>query len=221
MNELVTKFPESKFSGILQLVYFSEARRTDRVPFKGRCEFIVNLYICFMTWIVTWWTQIGTYDYTHVEICFSNGDVASATSANGTYLYADKYHRNEGYSKFEVLRISPHAEKHLHAFAASVNGAPFNSSGYYWNSFRCLTWCYVVNKQNKSFYCSEFITTLLLLADKLDGSTNVTELNPHTTTPNQLYVHLSSKTRPGYNERLDDFNQSMYPTKNVILDMLK
>jgi len=123
--------------------------------------------------------------FSHAELIFSDGSVTSITQDPGVVHYDQtRMLSNPRYRCFFELHVSPREEKvmEMYAQACALDEVEFNGCGMYWNFLPCCGSLFTVRKQGKAFFCSEYIVTLLQRIGYL------TELDPATTSPNDLYL---------------------------------
>ena len=163
-----------------------------------RCAALAHWWDRIKQELTAYWVRIGEYAFTHVELMFSDESVVSATELGGVHYDQDRKLSNDGYTDFLAVEVSYTSQVLMQNFVAQRVGVPFNSAGRAWNSVACLRECFgTVDTEDRSYYCSELITTLL----KMDNLCN--PLDPRCTNPTQLYVYLqrSGEGRPYYNAK--------------------
>ena len=137
--------------------------------------------------IATYFTSNGTrVTYQHVELMFSDQHVTSITKVPGTIHYdLQKLMSNKQYSRFYELHVTWDEEQRMQNYAENAfkEKIPFNKCGMYWNF---IPYCFTVNRQEKAFFCSEYIVKLLQEIGR------VPNLISYKTSPNELFVALEN-----------------------------
>jgi hypothetical protein len=122
--------------------------------------------------------------YSHVELRFSDGAVTSITQSPGYVHYeTNRLLSNVGYRCFFELSIDASLELAMQQYAQECarQQISFNRLAMYWNFIPCLPPIY---SNGQSFFCSEYITTLLQMCNACS------ELTPALTSPTDLYESL-------------------------------
>ena len=148
--------------------------------------------VSFSDWVATLLTtRPGEKVYSHVELVFSDGHVTSVTQNPG-YVHYEKRKQlgNPRYSLFYEIHMPKKSEWEMqqYAKAAFENRVEFNKVAMYWNFMPCMS-CFAIQSNGKSFFCSEYIVTLLQRAGYL------TELNAHLTSPSELMYVMKQKPK--------------------------
>jgi hypothetical protein len=171
---------------------------------------------CFYS-IASWWTSVPQDEgrhYSHVELRFSDGCVTSVTQDPGTVHYInDKMMSSKGYRCFYQIAVSPQDEAIVQERAKwhAENKTPFGKTAMYWNFLPVLR-NVPIRSQETSFFCSQYITTLLQMINL------VPELDADLTSPNDLWRVLkgASYASISFNRELVMLKKSQVHLKPVI-----
>jgi uncharacterized protein YycO len=160
--------------------------------------------------VTAWWVREEGCQFGHVELMFSDGSAASSTEKTGVHYDTDRVLSNDGYTNFLTVTVTMSQQTRMQQFIAQRVGRPFNSAGRLWNNVGCLRDCFgMVDTEDRSYYCSELITTVLQLAGLCK------DLDPRCTNPTQLYLYLkkSGEGRLGYNAKETRLSQPTLPKR--------
>lgn len=193
---------DSDFTGCIRLMFYEElldnSNDTNRLLTEDESgnvtllSWICDLYIYCMGELIAWWVQRKGYSYRHVALKFSNGVSVSVTHSHGVCLLDGKLFSNKNYSLVLQVHVGCREERNAYEYALKMNNRGFNSFGKYWNSMKILRYCYVVNTDDESFYCSELITKILCVADDDRGEILTRGINASVTNPTELFLDLKA-----------------------------
>ena len=146
-----------------------------------------------------WWTSIpGENTYCHVEVRFSNGYATSICRDPGIVHYERRVFSDPSYSCVYSFILSEREEQKLIRFArdAKRDEVAFDGVGMFWNFIPCMGRLPVPSLTQKSFFCSQYIVTLLNTVGIFR------DIDPDTATPTMLaYTAKSSRRfRPATNK---------------------
>ena len=146
--------------------------------------------------------------YSHVELRFGNGAITSVTKDPGYVHYeTDRLLSNSGYRCFFEIDLDPSLEIAIREYAMKCANAkvPFNGIAVYWN-FLPLCSRLPIYSNSESFFCSEYIATLLQMVHQCPL------LTPALTSPNDLYASLKMNPQASIT-----FNKTLFKARNVKL----
>lgn len=130
--------------------------------------------------------------YVHVEMRFSDGYGTSITSNDDCVHYEKRLHTRPNYSFVCEYLMTPQDEERMqrHARRAHEQQVGFNRTGFVLN-FLPVIGPYVARSRSRQVFCSEYIVELLHTANRL------LDVNPHTTSPQQLYHIMRQEMQCG------------------------
>lgn len=136
--------------------------------------------------------------YTHVEISLSDEEgknpVTYTCNENGIFTDFREFNSNE-YSRPYSFILNDKQYNHIQKFLQMQINKPFNTMGYYFNFIPIINQCFYIDCKGKSYFCSEFVTTVLLEIGA------VCDLIPCKTLTNDLYKIISESDH--FNEELN------------------
>ena len=193
--------PNNQITEHLVLAFYEEDPDNERHDVKDhtrRCSALRAWYYRARSRATAWWVRIGEHQYGHVELIFPDDAVTSTTEETGLHYDYHKLLSHTNYSTFITVEVPREAVYRMQEFAKERVGRPFNSSGRLWNNVWLLRTCFgVVDTEDRSYYCSEFITTLLQMGGLC------TNMDARCVNPTQLYCYLMNTGigRPYYNDK--------------------
>ena len=193
--------PNNKIMTHVVLAFYQEDPDNETHELKDhayQCQWFWTWFYRTRSRVTAWWVRIGEHQYGHVELMFPDGAVTSTTEKTGLHYDYDKLLSHTNYSTFISVEVTQDAVYRMQQFASERVGRPFNSNGRLWNNVRCLRNCFgVVDTEDRSYYCSEFILTMLQMADI------GTALDARCINPTQLYCYLvnTGVALPYYNAK--------------------
>lgn len=186
------------------IVGFYEEGYDDQRDFKEQepgcwAGAVIPTWLRWKSGVTAWWVRQNGLSFGHVELMFSDESVASSTEKTGIHFDHDRLLSNSRYTHFLKVQVSTVDQAMMQQFVRERVGRPFNSSGRTWNNISFLRDCMgPVDTGDRSYYCSELVTTLLKMGGKCGP------LDPKCTDPTTLYTYLlrSGEGKLGYNEKL-------------------
>lgn len=142
-------------------------------------------------------TAVASSQYTHVELRFSDGSVTSITRDPGTVHYTQgRTLSNPLYSCFFQVAVEPETEDYMQRRAER-----FSRDAEMRFSYTAMIWNFAPITRNwpmEGLFCSQYVCKLLQMA------LLVTDLNPLTTSPDDLFEALKKDVRfaPSFNKCL-------------------
>ena len=183
---------------VVQVAFYSPEKQNMLQDDRGYCNVMNSLAAC--------WTSDGTNYFSHCEIRFSNNKACSVTSKRvinwktgekiGGYVHYKPRSFASNYNMFIEFSVSQKQESLMIKRAKEYEKMriPFNEAGMKLNFVAPFKW-WPINRERRSFFCSELIVTLLQDIGMLKN------LKPHATSPNNLFNELKQlqKSCEGFN----------------------
>lgn len=131
--------------------------------------------------------------FTHVELRFSDGKGTSITSKSGKIHYENRLHTRQNYSFVAEYLLTEGEERRVQSLAEDMfdQGVGFNRRGFLLNFLPIIGKLWAGEASDGSVFCTEYIVKLLHEANRL------LDVDPHRTSPQQLYHIMLDEIRDG------------------------
>lgn len=165
----------------------SDGRHIVTIGFFQPCEEQDQQLGCFGNWVnylAACWTQRDGFNFSHVEMRFSDGFVTSVTQDKPVH-YEQKMLSNPNYKAFFQVCLAPQQENKMVKMAKKFaeEKVEFNAGGMWWNFLPLLKYA-PLQREGKSVFCSEYMVMLLQEAGLVE------DMCPESTSPTDLYIEL-------------------------------